>query len=82
MACFTSDVEMFVEVFPTEKKAELLEKLMKNNNTLSMPPTKTLGLSISLFKIKQSLLEDIFKSSANGGSHSAAHMCIYSLLVP
>jgi hypothetical protein len=62
---------MFVEVFTTDKKAELLEKLMKSNDTLSTSPTKTLGLSISLFKIKQQLLlGDMFKSSANGGSHT------------
>ncbi|XP_045820585.1 N-terminal acetyltransferase B complex auxiliary subunit NAA25 [Trifolium pratense] len=75
LACFTSDVEMFVEVFTTDKKAELLEKLMKNNDTLSASPTKTLGLSISLFKIKQQLLlGDMFKSSENDVEASCVQM--------
>ncbi|GAU27259.1 hypothetical protein TSUD_125400 [Trifolium subterraneum] len=75
LACFTSDVEMFVEVFTTDKKAELLEKLMKNNDRLSASPTKTLGLSISLFKIKQQLLlGDMFKSSANDVEVSCVQM--------
>ncbi|RDY04396.1 N-terminal acetyltransferase B complex auxiliary subunit NAA25, partial [Mucuna pruriens] len=65
LACFTSDVEMFVEVLTTDKKTELLQQLMKTSNTLSAPPIKTLGLSISLFKIKQLLLGDMFKSSTS-----------------
>lgn len=75
LGCFTSDVEMFFEVFTTDKKAELSEKLMKINDTLSTPPTKTLGLSISLFKIKQQLLlGDMFNSSANDVEVSCVQM--------
>ncbi|KAG4974664.1 hypothetical protein JHK87_031485 [Glycine soja] len=65
LACFTSDVEMFVEVLTTDKKIELLEKLMKTSVSLSAPPTKTLGLSISFFKIKHLLLGDMSMSSAS-----------------
>ncbi|CAK8566015.1 unnamed protein product [Lathyrus sativus] len=75
LACFTSDVEMFVEVFTPDKKTELFGKLMKHNDTLSTPPTKALGLSISLSKIKQQLLlGDMFKSSASDVEVSCAHM--------
>ncbi|KAL2333032.1 hypothetical protein Fmac_014245 [Flemingia macrophylla] len=74
LACFTSDVEVFVETLNTDKKTELLEQLMKTNDTLSVPPTKTLGLSISLFKIKQLLLEDMFKSSASDLEASCVQM--------
>lgn len=72
MACFTSDVEMFVEVLTTDKKIELLEKLMKTSVSLSAPPTKTLGLSISFFKIKHLLLGDMSMSSASGGCRISA----------
>ncbi|KHN22789.1 N-terminal acetyltransferase B complex auxiliary subunit NAA25-like [Glycine soja] len=65
LACFTSDVEMFVEVLTTDKKIELLEKLMKTSVSLSATPTKTLGLSISFFKIKHLLLGDMSMSSAS-----------------
>ncbi|KAI5408498.1 hypothetical protein KIW84_054370 [Lathyrus oleraceus] len=75
LACFTSDVDMFVEVFTTDKKAELFGKLVKYNDTLSTPPTKALGLSISLSKIKQQLLlGDMFKSSASDVEDSCAQM--------
>ena len=72
LACFTSDVEMFVEVLTTDKKIELLEKLMKTSVSLSAPPTKTLGLSISFFKIKHLLLGDMSMSSASGGCRISA----------
>ncbi|XP_020221131.1 N-terminal acetyltransferase B complex auxiliary subunit NAA25 [Cajanus cajan] len=74
LACFTSDVEMFVEILNADQKIELLEKLMKTNDTLSAPPTKTLGLSISLFKIKQLLLGNMFKSSASELEASCVQM--------
>ncbi|XP_061359920.1 N-terminal acetyltransferase B complex auxiliary subunit NAA25 [Gastrolobium bilobum] len=74
LACFTSDVEVFVEVFTPVKKAELLEKLMKNSDALSTTPTRTLGLSISLFKIKQILLGDMLKSSENDLKVSCVQM--------
>lgn len=68
MACFTGDIEMFTEVFIPDKKMELLEKLMKNSDSLSTVPAKKLGQSISLFKIQQLLLGNMFKCSTNGGS--------------
>ncbi|KAK7289895.1 hypothetical protein RIF29_03918 [Crotalaria pallida] len=74
LACFTSDVEMFVEVFTPDKKTELLGKLMKNSDDLSIPPIKTLGLSISLFKIQQLLLGGMFKSSLGDLELSCAQM--------
>ena len=79
MACFTSDVEMFVEVFTPDKKAELLEKLLKSSDALSTTPTKTLGRCITLFKIQQLLRGNMFKSSENGGSHAVAYdLALYS----
>ncbi|CAJ1960492.1 unnamed protein product [Sphenostylis stenocarpa] len=65
LGCFTFDVEMFVEVLTADKRTELLEILMKTYDTLSAPPTKALGLSISFFKIKQLLLGDISASCAS-----------------
>ncbi|KAF1881581.1 hypothetical protein Lal_00021436 [Lupinus albus] len=74
LACFTPDVEMFVEVFTPDKKTELLGKLMKSSEALSTPPIKTLGLSISLFKIQQLLLGGMFKSSIGDLELSCAQM--------
>ncbi|OIV89029.1 hypothetical protein TanjilG_24099 [Lupinus angustifolius] len=74
LACFTPDVEMFVEVFTADKKAELLGKLMKSSEALSTPPIKTLGLSISLFKLQQLLLGGMFKSSIDDLELSCAQM--------
>ncbi|XP_054797516.1 N-terminal acetyltransferase B complex auxiliary subunit NAA25 isoform X1 [Prosopis cineraria] len=65
LPCFTSDVEMFIEVFNPGKKMELLEKLKKNSDALTTLPAKNLGQSISLFKIQQLLMGDMFKFSAN-----------------
>lgn len=50
------------------------------NDTLSTAATKTLGLSISLFKIKQLLLGDMFESSASGVYHTVAYECAIYLL--
>ncbi|KAJ7964264.1 phagocyte signaling-impaired protein [Quillaja saponaria] len=60
LACFTSDVKMFVEALSPDKKAELLETLMKCSDALSTVPTKALGQSITLFKL-QELMGNMFK---------------------
>nr|KJB56261.1 hypothetical protein B456_009G113500 [Gossypium raimondii] len=53
LACFTSDVEAFLQVLPPEKKMEFLDKLMKNSNSLSVVPTRALGQSITLLKTQE-----------------------------
>lgn len=53
LACFTSDVELFLQVLCPDKKMEFLEKLMKSTHPLTTIPTKVLGLSITVFKIQQ-----------------------------
>ncbi|KAF2290270.1 hypothetical protein GH714_006936 [Hevea brasiliensis] len=53
LACFTSDVEMFLQVLTPDNKMEFLEKVMKGTNSLPTIPTKVLGLSITAFKIQQ-----------------------------
>ncbi|KAK2982752.1 hypothetical protein RJ640_025168, partial [Escallonia rubra] len=61
LACFTSDVDMFLEVLTTEKKAEFFKKLVKSCESLTSVPTKLLGQSISLFKVRE-LVGDLFTS--------------------
>ncbi|KAM5583076.1 N-terminal acetyltransferase B complex auxiliary subunit NAA25 [Rosa sericea] len=53
LACFTSDVEMFLEVLTPDKKAELLGKLKESSASISAVPAKVLGQSITLFKIQE-----------------------------
>lgn len=65
MACFTSDVEMFLEVLTPDKKAEFLGKLKESSGSLSTEPTKVLGQSITLFKI-QELIGNMFKLPVGG----------------
>ncbi|XVE58959.1 hypothetical protein DITRI_Ditri05aG0005000 [Diplodiscus trichospermus] len=62
LACFTSDVEAFLQVLSPEKKMDFLDKLMKNSKTLSAVPTKALGQSITLFKT-QELIGNMFMLS-------------------
>ncbi|KAI3450280.1 hypothetical protein Pfo_006945 [Paulownia fortunei] len=59
LACFTSDVEMFLQVLDNDKKSEFLKKLVKGCEASMSPPTKALGQSISVFKI-QNLIDDMF----------------------
>ncbi|XWS71905.1 hypothetical protein CRYUN_Cryun03dG0178600 [Craigia yunnanensis] len=62
LACFTSDVEAFLQVLSPEKKMEFLDKLMKNSNSLSAVPTRALGQSITLLKT-QELIGNMFRLS-------------------
>ncbi|KAL8027040.1 hypothetical protein ABFX02_14G069600 [Erythranthe guttata] len=60
LSCFTSDVEMVLEVLDTNKKSEFLKKLVKENEASSTDvPTKELGKSITVFKV-QNLIGDVF----------------------
>ncbi|KAK4278520.1 hypothetical protein QN277_016356 [Acacia crassicarpa] len=65
LSCFTSDVEMFIEVFNPVKKIELLEKLKEYSDSLTTLPVKNLGQTFSFFKIQQLLMGDMFESSAS-----------------
>ncbi|XP_057955764.1 N-terminal acetyltransferase B complex auxiliary subunit NAA25 isoform X2 [Malania oleifera] len=60
LACFASDVEVFLQVLTLDKRTELLEKLKGSCDSLSMVPIKMLGKSITLFKI-QELIGNTFK---------------------
>ncbi|XP_038901393.1 N-terminal acetyltransferase B complex auxiliary subunit NAA25 [Benincasa hispida] len=52
LACFSSDVGMFLEVLAPNKKTELLEKLKKITPSTSIITTKALGQSMTLFKLQ------------------------------
>ncbi|XP_048420479.1 N-terminal acetyltransferase B complex auxiliary subunit NAA25 isoform X1 [Pyrus x bretschneideri] len=73
LACFTSDVEMFLEVLTPDKKAELLGKLKESSDSISAVPTKVLGRSITFFKI-QELIGNTFKLPVGELEGSAVQM--------
>ncbi|KAK9022397.1 hypothetical protein V6N11_002668 [Hibiscus sabdariffa] len=73
LACFTSDIEAFLQVLSQEKQIEFLEKLMKNSNSLSAVPTKALGQSISLLKTEE-LIGNMFRLSVAGSAVQMAEL--------
>ncbi|XP_030963835.1 N-terminal acetyltransferase B complex auxiliary subunit NAA25 isoform X1 [Quercus lobata] len=76
LACFTSDVEVFLEVLTHDKKTEFLEMLMKNSESNSAMPTKELGKSITLLKV-QELIGKMYrlpKSELEGSAVQMAEM--------
>ncbi|KAB2081166.1 hypothetical protein ES319_A05G114100v1 [Gossypium barbadense] len=82
LACFTSDVEAFLQVLPPEKKMEFLDKLMKNSNSLSVVPTRALGQSITLLKT-QELIGNMFNLSVAELEGSAVQMAeLYCTSLP
>ncbi|XP_021720964.1 N-terminal acetyltransferase B complex auxiliary subunit NAA25-like isoform X1 [Chenopodium quinoa] len=52
LACFCSDVEVFLDILTSDEKMDLLEKLKESSVSTSMVPTKSLGLAISLQKLQ------------------------------
>lgn len=76
LACFTSDVEVFLEVLTHDKKTQFLEKLMKISESDATVSTKVLGQSITLFKV-QELIGKIYrlpKSELEGSAVRMAEM--------
>ena len=65
MACFSSDVEVFLQVLPSDKKTDFLENLLKGAESLTTVPTKMLGQSITLFKVRE-LVGDLFTLPSDG----------------
>ncbi|GLU02595.1 hypothetical protein SLE2022_198400 [Rubroshorea leprosula] len=63
LACFTSDIDSFLQVLSSDKKRDFLEKLIKSSSPLSSQPTKELGQSITIFKI-QELIGNVYTFSA------------------
>ncbi|EPS70133.1 hypothetical protein M569_04628, partial [Genlisea aurea] len=59
LACFTSDVEMFLQVLDSKKKSEFLKKLNEESEDRQTEPTKVLGSCISMWKIEY-LFDDVF----------------------
>ncbi|XP_010685884.2 N-terminal acetyltransferase B complex auxiliary subunit NAA25 isoform X2 [Beta vulgaris subsp. vulgaris] len=48
LACFCSDIEVFLDFLTPDEKLSLLEKLKESSGSMCMLPTKSLGLAISL----------------------------------
>ncbi|CAL5424651.1 unnamed protein product [Camellia sinensis] len=53
--CFTSDVEVFLQVLTREKRMQFVEKLMETSETPATMAAKVLGKSLTLFKIQESV---------------------------
>ncbi|XP_075519696.1 N-terminal acetyltransferase B complex auxiliary subunit NAA25-like isoform X1 [Primulina tabacum] len=64
LGCFTSDIELFLQVLDDKKKSVLLKTLEKELELSSSVPTKALGQSISLLKI-QNLIGNMFTLPVN-----------------
>ncbi|KAJ8751296.1 hypothetical protein K2173_016478 [Erythroxylum novogranatense] len=60
LACFTSDIEMFLQGLNPDKKVKFLDKLIESTSSVTTTPTKVLGQSISVFKI-QELIGNLYK---------------------
>eukprot|EP00268_Persea_americana_P065624 TRINITY_DN878_c1_g1_i8.p1 TRINITY_DN878_c1_g1~~TRINITY_DN878_c1_g1_i8.p1 ORF type:complete len:689 (+),score=112.49 TRINITY_DN878_c1_g1_i8:114-2180(+) len=54
LACFTSDVEMFLQVLTQNEKAEILEDIMKVHESPSILPAKALGQVMTSFRLQES----------------------------
>ncbi|XP_049406545.1 N-terminal acetyltransferase B complex auxiliary subunit NAA25 isoform X2 [Solanum stenotomum] len=52
LACFASDVEIFVHILDLDKKIQLLDKLKECCESIPTNPRKTLGQHITVFKIQ------------------------------
>uniref|UniRef100_A0A7C9ARA7 Phagocyte signaling-impaired protein n=1 Tax=Opuntia streptacantha TaxID=393608 RepID=A0A7C9ARA7_OPUST len=58
LACFCSDVEVFLDILNPGDKTKLLEKLGESFSSISLTPTKSLGQSISLQKLRMQIGSD------------------------
>lgn len=79
MACFASDVELFLRVLDPRKKSEFLEKLLEGCDSTTDSPVKALGRSISVFKIQNSI-DNMFTLST-GGMSPASSIYVVSMIV-
>ncbi|XP_059290363.1 N-terminal acetyltransferase B complex auxiliary subunit NAA25 isoform X2 [Lycium ferocissimum] len=73
LACFASDIEMFLHILDLDKRAQLLEKLMECCESLSTNPRKTLGQHITVFKI-QNIVGSMFTLPVNELETTAVKM--------
>ncbi|KAJ0539339.1 putative tetratricopeptide-like helical domain superfamily [Helianthus annuus] len=53
LASFTADVEVFLQILPSDMKKQLLEKLVKCIDSSSTPSRNVLGQHITFFKIRE-----------------------------
>ncbi|KAL3616220.1 hypothetical protein CASFOL_039610 [Castilleja foliolosa] len=59
LACFTSDIEMFLQALDNDSKSKFMKKLVNEYDASISAPVKALGQSITVFKVKN-LIGDIF----------------------
>ena len=65
LACFTADVEVFLQILPGDRKKQLLDKLVKSVASSSTASKHVLGQHITLFKIRE-LIGDMFPLPERG----------------
>ena len=65
MSCFTSDIEIFVDVLSYVEKEELLEMFMKASGLSSLTPFQALGQTVTVFRIKE-LFSSTFRQPVGG----------------
>lgn len=73
LACFTSDVEVFLQVLDNNNKAKILEYLVKGCESSTNMPTKALGQSITVYKIRN-VIGNMFTLSVEDLEDLAAQM--------
>lgn len=75
LACFTSDIERFLQVLDNNKKSEFLKKLLKEYEVSTSVPTKALGQSITVFKV-QNLIGDVFALPVEGMPYANINLSV------
>ncbi|XP_073144284.1 N-terminal acetyltransferase B complex auxiliary subunit NAA25 isoform X1 [Henckelia pumila] len=73
LGCFTSDIELFLQVLDDKKKSVLLKTLEKELEFSGSVPTKALGQSISVLKI-QNFIGNMFTLPVNEVEDLAVRM--------
>ncbi|CAI0399724.1 unnamed protein product [Linum tenue] len=53
LACFSSDIEAFVQQLTPDKKTEFMDKIVKSCDSVTATGTKVLGQSITIFKLRE-----------------------------
>lgn len=65
LSCFTTDVEMFLQVMTNEEKMKLVEKFIKHCESVEVAQAKVLGQWITIYKI-QDLIGNLTRLPSDG----------------
>lgn len=73
LSCFTTDVEMFLQVMTNEEKMKLMEKFIKHCESVEVAQAKVLGQWITIYKI-QDLIGSLTRLPSDDLEHTASNM--------